>query len=221
MSKKKGLFFSFLFFLCGISGFFALKIPQNLQIRSLFGEFFSLKTNSIKTLTRLDLKDLPNLELGDLVFRLGDEFDSALIAQISASKYSHIAIVVNLEPLTLLHATTTGESGGENAVILSEFDEFLLHARNIGVARINFLNSSQKMELVNALKMRLGEKFVLAKSTEENLYCTTLIEREIRKIYPAFSPRYIHIDAPIFNGEYLAPKAFWEYDEIEILYESK
>ena len=219
MSKKRALFFGFSIFLCGILAFLAWQIPQNLQIRSLFSEFFTIKSKSVKTLTRFDLKDLPNLELGDLVFRLGDEFDSILISQISEFKYSHIAIVVNLEPLILLHATTTGESGGENAVILSEFDEFLSHARTLGIARINFLNSSQKTELVNALKNRLGESFILAKKDELNLYCTTLIQSEIRKIYPAFSPRYTHIDAPVFNGEYLTPKAFWEYDKIEVIYD--
>ena len=163
--------------------------------------------------------NLPILEIGDLVFRLGDEFDSILISQISEFKYSHIGIVADLEPLRVLHATTTGESDVENAVILSEFDEFLSHARNLGVARINFLNNMQKSQLIRNLKARLGEEFVLAKSSEPNLYCTTLIEREIRKILPEFAPKYMQINAPVFNGLYLLPKAFWEYSGIETIYE--
>ena len=219
MSKKRTFFFSFLFFVCGIIAFVLVLVPQNLHFNTLFGEFKAIKTQKIKTLTRADLANLPNLELGDLVFRLGDEFDSVLISQVSDFKYSHIAIVVNLEPITLLHATTSGESGGENAVILSEFDEFLSHARSLGVARINFLTQTQKSRLVQNLKAKLGEKFILAKSTEPNLYCTTLIEREIFKIYPNFTPKYTQINAPIFNGLYLTPKAFWESRNIKIIYE--
>ena len=49
---------------------------------------------------------------------------------------------------------------------------------------------TSRVELVHHLRLRdlrkakLGEEFILAKSTEPNLYCTTLIEREIFKIYP-------------------------------------
>ncbi|MBR4140922.1 MAG: hypothetical protein IKR42_03980, partial [Campylobacter sp.] len=85
----------------------------------------------------------------------------------------------------------------------------------------NFLSQTQKSRLVRNLKARLGKKFILAKSTEPNLYCTTLIQSEIFKIYPNFTPKYTQINAPIFNGLYLTPKAFWEHKGIEKIFESK
>ncbi|MDA3055835.1 YiiX/YebB-like N1pC/P60 family cysteine hydrolase [Campylobacter sp. CN_NA1] len=203
-------------------GFVLFCVVQIPQIRQIFPNFTLFKNSKSKTLTREDLQNLPNFEVGDLIFRLGDEFDSLLIARISDFRYSHIGVVIDTAPLTILHATVGGgETDKENgAVIKSSFDEFLAHARKIGVARINFLTQTQKNELVQNLKAKLGEKFILAKSTEPNLYCTTLIEREIFKIYPNFTPKYTQINAPIFNGLYLTPKAFLEYDGVEILYES-
>ncbi|MBP3225229.1 MAG: hypothetical protein J6M14_07980 [Campylobacter sp.] len=206
-----------LFIFLGFALFLAVQIPQ---IRQNLPQFFQDKSLKFQTLNLQNLTNLPNLAPGDLVFRLGDEFDSALIAQMSEWKYSHVGVVIDTAPTQILHAISD-KRYAQNGVVISSLDEFVSRARKFGVARINFLSAQEKRNLINSLNLRVGEKFVLAKSTEPNLYCTTLIEHEIAQIYPNFAPAYTYIDAPFFRGEYLFPRAFAEFNGTQMIYESE
>ena len=159
---------------------------------------------------------LSNLRTGDLVFRLGDVTDSRIIATATDFKYSHVGIIVRESPHLVMHAVTgEGERDGVAAVSMREF---LAHARDFGAARMKFLSEEQKARLAASLLKRLGEGFTLRPRGEANLYCTTLLEQEISKI-TEFSPQYFKLSLAVLGGEYLAPKAFWHYGGIEILYE--
>ena len=159
---------------------------------------------------------LSNLRTGDLVFRLGDVTDSRIIAATTDFKYSHIGIIVRERPLLIVHAVT-GEGERDGVATVSMW-EFLAHARDFGVARMKFLNEEQKARLATSLLKRVGEDFTLRPRGEANLYCTTLLEQEISKI-TEFSPQYFKLSLAVLGGEYLAPKAFWYYGGVEILYE--
>ena len=159
---------------------------------------------------------LSNLRTGDLVFRLGDVTDSRIIATAIDFKYSHVGIIVRERPLLVVHAVTgEGERDGVAAVSMREF---LAHARDFGAARMKFLSDEQKARLAASLLRRVGEIFTLRPRGEVNLYCTTLLEQEISKI-TEFSPQYFKLNLAVLSGEYLAPKAFWHYGGVEILYE--
>lgn len=159
---------------------------------------------------------LSNLRTGDLAFRMGDVTDSRIIATATNFKYSHVGIIVRERPLVIVHAVTgEGERDGVAAVSMREF---LAHARDFGVARMKFLNEEQKARLATSLLKRVGEDFTLRPRGEANLYCTTLLEQEISKI-TEFSPQYFKLSLAVLGGEYLAPKAFWYYGGVEILYE--
>lgn len=159
---------------------------------------------------------LSNLRTGDLVFRLGDVTDSRIIATATDFKYSHVGIIVRESPLLVMHAVTgEGERDGVAAVSMREF---LAHARDFGAARMKFLSDEQKARLAASLLRRVGESFALRPRGEANLYCTTLLEQEISKI-TEFSPQYFKLNLAVLGGEYLAPKAFWRYGGVEILYE--
>jgi len=159
---------------------------------------------------------LSNLRTGDLVFRLGDVTDSRIIATATDFKYSHVGIIVCESPLLVVHAVTgEGERDGVAAVSMREF---LAHARDFGAARMKFLSDEQKARLAASLLRRVGESFALRPRGEANLYCTTLLEQEISKI-TEFSPQYFKLNLAVLGGEYLAPKAFWRYGGVEILYE--
>ena len=159
---------------------------------------------------------LSNLRTGDLVFRLGDVTDSRIIATATDFKYSHVGIIVRESPLLVMHAVTgEGERDGVAAVSMREF---LAHARDFGAARMKFLSDEQKARLAASLIRRVGESFALRPRGEANLYCTTLLEQEISKI-TEFSPQYFKLNLAVLGGEYLAPKAFWRYGGVEILYE--
>lgn len=159
---------------------------------------------------------LSNLRTGDLVFRLGDVTDSRIIATATDFKYSHVGMIVREHPLLVVHAVT-GE-GEQDGVAAVSMQEFLAHARDFGAVRMKFLSEEQKARLAASLLKRLGESFTLRPRGEANLYCTTLLEQEISKIME-FSPQYFELNLAVLGGEYLAPKAFWHYGGVEILYE--
>ena len=181
------------------------------------GELWTLTRAPVaKEPLRVPDEILSNLRTGDLVFRMGDVTDSRIIATATNFKYSHVGIIVRERPLVIVHAVTgEGERDGVAAVSMREF---LAHARDFGAARINFLSEEQKARLAASLLKRVGEGFTLRPRGEANLYCTTLLEQEISKI-TEFSPQYFKLSLAALGGEYLAPKAFWHYGGIEILYE--
>ena len=182
-----------------------------------FGELWTLtRAPTAKEPLRVPDEILSNLRTGDLVFRMGDVTDSRIIATATNFRYSHVGIIVRERPLVIVHAVTgEGERDGVAAVSMQEF---LAHARDFGAARINFLSEEQKARLATSLLKRVGEGFTLRPRGEANLYCTTLLEQEISKI-TEFSPQYFKLSLAALGGEYLAPKAFWHYGGIEILYE--
>lgn len=181
------------------------------------GELWMLtRAPAAKEPLRVPDEILSNLRTGDLVFRLGDVTDSRIIVAATDFKYSHVGIIVRECPLLVVHAVTgEGERDGVAAVSMQEF---LAHARDFGAVRMKFLSDEQKARLAASLLRRLGEDFTLRPRGEANLYCTTLLEQEISKI-TEFSPQYFKLNLAVLGGEYLAPKAFWRYGGVEILYE--
>ncbi|WP_297944940.1 YiiX/YebB-like N1pC/P60 family cysteine hydrolase [uncultured Campylobacter sp.] len=181
------------------------------------GELWMLtRASAAKEPLRVPDEILSNLRTGDLVFRLGDVTDSRIIATATDFKYSHVGMIVRERPLLVVHAVT-GE-GGLDGVAAVSMREFLAHARDFGAVRMKFLSEEQKARLAVSLLRRVGESFTLRPRGEANLYCTTLLEQEISKI-TEFSPQYFKLNLAVLGGEYLAPKAFWHYGGVEILYE--
>ena len=200
----------------------SLALAKKLLICLIFatgglGELWMLtRTSAAKEPLRVPDEILSNLRTGDLVFRLGDVTDSRIIATATDFKYSHVGMIVRERPLLIVHAVTgEGEQEGVAAVSMREF---LAHARDFGAARMKFLNKEQKARIAASLLRRVGESFTLRPRGEANLYCTTLLEQEISKI-TEFSPQYFELNLAVLGGEYLAPKAFWHYGGVEILYE--
>ena len=181
------------------------------------GELWTLAHASVaKEPLRVPDEILSNLRTGDLVFRLGDVTDSRIIATATDFKYSHVGMIVRERPLLVVHAVT-GE-GEQDGVATVSMREFLAHAQDFGAVRMKFLSEEQKVRLAASLLRRVGESFTLRPRGEANLYCTTLLEQEISKI-TEFSPQYFKLNLAVLGGEYLAPKAFWHYGGVEILYE--
>ena len=161
-----------------------------------------------------------SIEIGDFIYRMGSDADSELIAHLSGFDFSHIGMVVQTQPIRIIHATTDDDANKANQVISSSFAEFTQKAKGYAITRAHFLTQAEKTTLAHALEQRLGEAFVLLAKGEKNLYCTTLLEREIQKLRP-FSPSYQHIDVPVFRGKYLFPKSFFHYPDMKIIATSK
>ncbi|MFD1244877.1 C40 family peptidase [Paralysiella testudinis] len=168
-----------------------------------------------------DISHLPPVEVGDWVLRMGTETDSRLIRQLGGGNYSHIGMVVKLQPqIMVLHATNEEGRNKQNQVLLTPLSEFVSQdvATRYALARPQFLDTADKQSIAEQLMHTLGQPFVLAKRNESHLYCTTLLYEQIKIRYPAFSPQWQTVTAPLFEGEYLFPEAFANYPEIDWVY---
>ncbi len=170
------------------------------------------------TLLHKDLRPLPPLQIGDMILREGIGIESVVIKLLSKHRYTHIGLVVSSKPIIILHATPDDNLKMPNQVILSSIDEFLSHAQNIAIKRLN-LSKAQKEHIALQVSAYLGKTFVLD-SNKGALYCTTLLEQILSPIIP-LNIDYERIDLPAFSGDYLFPKAFYEDSNSTLIYESR
>ncbi len=169
-----------------------------------------------------DLSALPPLEVGDWALRMGTEADSRFIRQMSSGAFSHIGLIVALQPEVLVAHATTAEAGQtpSEGVLLTPLAVFFAPDRtaDYAIVRPQFLDAAQKQALARAVRQKVGEPFVLAAKNQSHLYCTTLLADEIARLHSDFAPRWQYVSAPVFRGEYLFPQAFVEYPGVHTIY---
>ena len=173
--------------------------------------------------TALPTHEVPPLAVGDWVFRSGTSRESHLIQTLSNSEFSHIGMVVSLQPETLIvHATTDDDPQRSNQVLTSTLSAFTdpQLARSFAIARPLFVSPVENQQAAAWLLQQLRQPFVLADRSNAHLYCTTLLADALQHSKTPFQPRWQQINAPMFSGEYLFPNAFTEHPQIEWLYHS-
>jgi hypothetical protein len=193
-TEKRLFYFTFLVVATGIFFIYKAQIRQNIQFP-----------------TNIDIK------VGDLVFRHGTGSDSDFIRYLSKCEYTHVGMVVQINPVLIVHATTDDDKHRQNQVIISSLVEFAALSKKIAITRLQTLTDNDRLKIADSLRQRIGENFVLQNADEKNLYCTTLLEQEISKAV-VFKPHYTGIDIPVFKGLYLFPKAFLECKQNKIVY---
>lgn len=169
-------------------------------------------------------QQLPSVAVGDWVFRAGTSSESQLIQTLSHSEFSHIGMVVSLQPEPLIvHATTDDDPERNNQVLTSTLRNFTNPqlARSFAIARPVFISAEAKQQAARWLLKQLKQPFVLADRSNAHLYCTTLLADALHHTKTSFQPAWQQINAPMFSGEYLFPQAFAEYPELEWLYRSR
>lgn len=174
--------------------------------------------------TALPTHELPPLAVGDWVFRSGTSRESHLIQTLSNSEFSHIGMVVSLQPEALIvHATTDDDPQRSNQVLSSTLNEFIdpQLAGSFAIARPTFITAAANQQAAAWLLKQLSQPFVLADRSNPHLYCTTLLADALQQTKNPFQPAWQKINAPMFSGEYLFPQAFADYPDIEWLYRSK
>ncbi len=167
--------------------------------------------------------NLPELAVGDWVFRSGTSTESHLIQTLSNSDFSHIGMVVSVQPQPLIvHASTDDDPLRANQVLSSTLSEFIdpQLARSFAIARPNFVTEQEKLQAATHILNQLQLPFVLAERDTEHLYCTTLLADALDNTTISFQPEWQHINAPLLSGEYLFPSAFADYPGIDWVYRS-
>ena len=166
---------------------------------------------------------LPSLAVGDWVFRAGTSAESQLIQSLSHSEFSHIGMVVSLQPEPLIaHATTDDDQLRSDQVLTSTLTEFIAPqlAHSFAIARPGFVTEQENQRAAQRVLQQLQQPFVLAERSSEHLYCTTLLADALQHTAIPFQPAWQQVNAPFFSGEYLFPSAFANYPEIKWLYHS-
>ncbi|OCG10938.1 hypothetical protein A9G09_11605 [Gilliamella sp. wkB292] len=162
-----------------------------------------------------------SVKVGDWIFRKGIQVDSLIVNQISGGDFSHIGMIISIEPeVKIIHATTSDDVNYPNQVIISSLAEFIApeFAEKYAVARPNFLSERQKQQIVEDILTKKGEEFVLASRDQPHLYCTTLLFDSIVKVQPDFNPEWTYSHVPLLTGIYLFPNAFAHYPDITWIY---
>lgn len=163
------------------------------------------------------LKDMPPLKVGDIILRQGVGADSKLIQHISSSRFSHIGIIVSINPTTILHATTNDNPSKLNQVLLSDINSFVSLSYAIAIKRFD-LSQEQADLIVKYLLSQVGREFVLD-TTQDKLYCTTIIESALSKHIKLDLP-YTYIDIPLLRGYYLMPQSFYTNTQSKLIYQT-
>lgn len=169
------------------------------------------------------LAALPPLAVGDWVFRLGTSAESQIIQTLSKGEFSHIGMLVSLQPEPLIvHASTDDDPLRSNQVLSSTLREFLdpRLARSFAIARPTFVTAKDNQQAAAWLLQQLQQPFVLAERSSAHLYCTTLLADALQHSATPFQPQWQQINAPLLRGEYLFPSAFANYPEVSWLYQS-
>ena len=194
------------------------KILLNLSIFLFFMVFLRQDSG-------IEFLKLPNhiqLQQGDWVFRSGVDVDSRFIQHLSQSEFSHIGMVVSIEPNILIaHATTDDDPKQPNQVLITQLDDFIApsRAKNFAVARPAFLNTQQRIQTALYASQQVGKPFILDDKAEPHFYCTTLILNAIHSQTNDFNPKWQYLDMAVFQGYYLFPQALTQ-EKIQWIYDS-
>lgn len=164
----------------------------------------------------------PHVETGDWIFRRGTSTDSQLIQHLGKGRFSHIGIVSAVDPeIRIIHAMTD-DSGKTGEVREISFTEFITQEapEQAMILRPVFLSATEKRRVVELVRRQLGKPFVLSARDDSPLYCTTLLYDAIAEVNPGFAPEWKQIDLPVFRGQYLFPKAFAQYQNTRVIWDS-
>ena len=199
-------------------------LPIALLISAIVGLFMLLYIAPVPAVRPVfQTATLPPLAVGDWVFRAGTSAESQFIQTLSKSEFSHIGMVVSLQPEPLIvHATTDDDPQRSDQVLASTLSEFIApqFAHSFAIARPRFVTEQENQRAAQRVLQQLQQPFVLAERSSEHLYCTTLLADALQHTAIPFQPAWQQVNAPFFSGEYLFPSAFADYPEIDWLYHS-
>lgn len=151
------------------------------------------------------IKILPKLEIGDVILRYGLDEESYIIAKVSHSNYSHVAIVASINPIIVIHATTTDDASHRDQTIQSSLKDFLSQAKNFAIVRYK-LSDIDKEQISKFLFSQLGRPFSFS---SDGVYCSLLVKQ-------ALEP-YVKLNLPVqsinilgLKQSLIMPQAFFD-----------
>ena len=184
----------------------------------LFGYKLESRPKEFKDIQAIQSK----IQIGDWIVREGVGYESILIKKLSQSEYSHIGVILQVQPhIKIVHATTDDDEERLNQVLVSSLEEFTdqSHARKWSIFRYAGLNNAQRANIASALFQQNGQPFLLAVKNEPHRYCSTIIADQLPQIVQN-TLKWSEVDFPGMHGALLFPNALLALNEVQLIYES-
>ena len=184
----------------------------------LWTERNEVVASTVVKLSMQTIAPLPELEVGDILLRMGVGADSYVIAAASDSLYSHAGIVSAVTPEILVtHATTADDAGSKfEGVITIPIANFVSEASRIAVVRYPGLDEAEKPLVTSYLKSMEGQPFSLNQDSD-SIYCSNLVLYALQDhVQIKVEPQ--KVDMPLFDGTFYFPQAFLEDSQAQLIY---
>ncbi|MDR3087506.1 MAG: hypothetical protein LBU45_06095 [Azoarcus sp.] len=169
------------------------------------------------------------LKAGDLIFRVGNEWQSdavrgaeSLLANRKkrSDPYSHVGMLIGAPGhWQVLHSTPAEAPGRPDAVVIDALDFFLApeRARGIAIYRVE-ADDETRTAAVHHARARLGVPFHIVADDTKGQYCTTLIWYVWQRAGVDLGARFEHLNVPFAAGNYLLPHSLRTARRLQLLH---
>lgn len=177
-----------------------------------------IASSQVTHLSLETIAPLPELKVGDLIFRMGVGTDSFVIADITNSKYSHMGIISSIEPEILVTHATTADDAGSNfeGVITIPLKHFVSEASSLAIGRYQDLKDSSIDDVQAYLKSIEGQPFTITPDPN-SIYCSSMVVYALQD-HVKMQVEKTLLNIPLNKGEYYVPQAFIDDPNLKIIY---
>lgn len=170
-----------------------------------------------------------SLKAGDLIFRIGNEWQGDAVRSITSlwstrskrgDPYSHVGMLVGTSGhWQVLHSVPAEVEGRASAVVVDELAFFLAPERTRGIAiyRVE-ADEAARAAAVRHAESRLGTPFRLVANDTEGQYCTTLIWYAWQHAGIDLGASFEYLNAPLTEGDYLLPHSLRVAERLQLLH---
>ena len=177
-----------------------------------------ITSSSVTHLSLESIAPLPELKVGDLIFRMGVGADSFVIADVTNSKYSHMGMISAIEPEILVTHATTADDAGSNfeGVITIPLENFVSEASSLAIGRYQDLKDSSIEQVQNYLKSIEGQPFTITPDPR-SIYCSSMVIFALQD-HVTMQVNKTFLNIPLNEGDYYVPQSFIEDPNLKIIY---
>ncbi|MCL2589860.1 MAG: hypothetical protein FWD67_03000 [Betaproteobacteria bacterium] len=169
------------------------------------------------------------LEAGDLIFRIGDGWQSEAVRGMASRQqrsdpYSHVGMLVGSPGhWQVVHAVPSEMPGRTDAVVRDDLGFFLSpeRARGVAIYRVAAVAAPRAAAVEYALQ-RLGTPFRIVENDHEGQYCTTLVWAAWQHAGVDLGARFEHLEVPFSSsGDYLLPHSLRTAPGLQLVFEHR
>jgi len=209
-------------------GFFAFPIRFLLLALAVTAAAFVMRdTDKPNSAIALPAEISAQLQPGDLIFRIGDDWQSDAVRGVANTRqqrgdpYSHVGMLVgSSEHWQVIHAVPAEKPDQLDGVVRDELEFYLAPERARGVAIYRVAaDDAPRAIAVEYVQERLGTPFRVVENDREGLYCTTLVWAAWQRAGVDLGAPFQSLEVPFARGEYLLPHSLRTAPGLQLVFE--